>query len=642
MILEDMTNSPMMGDEERTAGQKLGVIDPIGEKEIQEANTTLQKYKDGKASLENRMVENEQWWKLRHWDYLRRRNPNDAPNSSPEPTSAWLFNAIIAKHADAMDNYPEAVVLPREQSDQGSAEILSEILPTIFEYSNFEQTYSDAWFEKLKHGTAAYTVLWDQSLNNGLGDISIQNIDMLKVFWEPGITDIQKSRNLFVVDLMDTDLLEARYPQFKGKLGGNTSQLKQYIYDDSIDTSEKSLVVDWYYKKMSDSGKTVLHYVKFSGDCLLFSSENLPEYAESGWYNHGQYPIVMDVLFPEKGTPAGFGYVAVCKDPQLYIDKLGGNILETSMMGSKRRYFVSRSSGIDKDQLLDWNEPLVEVDGEINDNRVRELSPHALDGVYYNVLQGKIEEMKETASNRDVSNGSSASGITAASAIAALQEAGSKVSRDIIASAYRAHTLISRLTIELIRQFYDETRAFRITAPDGTYSFANFSNGGLKSVQTGFDGEGNPLFREPVFDLKIKAQKRSPFSRMEQNELAKELYNMGFFNPDRAQESLIALGLMDFEGIEDIRQQVSEGQTLMNMLQQMSQQMERMSQLLDAVAGGALGAAPAGPEGPAPSPEGGPSTPVTDGRMQAQKHSQDTFKGRVTRNAKVDMGDFRP
>ena len=79
----------------------------IGEKEIARASQILSEYKNGKLSLERRIVENEKWWKMQHWDLIRSSENND-----PEPASAWLFNSIANKHADAMDSYPEPAVLP--------------------------------------------------------------------------------------------------------------------------------------------------------------------------------------------------------------------------------------------------------------------------------------------------------------------------------------------------------------------------------------------------------------------------------------------------------------------------------------------------------------------------------------------------
>lgn len=553
----------------------------ITDKDVERGIDLLTKYKDGKSNLESRIVNDELWWELRHWEGIGQSKAKRVDRSGkevkstppqPKPTSAWLFNTIQNKHADAMDNYPEPVVLPREESDEQSAKMLSQILPVVQEYNHFEQVYSDNWWEKLKHGTAAYGVFWDSQKDNGLGDIEIRNIDLLNLFWEPGITDIQKSRNLFIVDLVDNDLLEKEYPELEGKQKGKVIDVKEYIYDDSVDTSEKSVVVDWYYKVKTPSGRTALHYVKFVGSTLLYASQNDPEYRERGFYDHGMYPVVLDVMYPEKGTPIGFGYVAICKDPQLYIDKLSANILENAMMATKKRFFVSDSTAINEEEFLDWNRPMVHVNGELGDQRVKEIVTQPLSDIYVTVAQMKIEEMKDTAANRDVNSGGTTN-VTAAAAIAALQEAGNKASRDMIAASYRAYTQINTLCVELMRQFYDVSRSFRITGEGNEYQFVTFDNAGLQDQVTGLDTLGNEMYRRPVFDLKIKAQKKNPFSRMEQNERAKELYSLGFFAPENAQASLIALEMMDFEGIQTVREKVMQGQTLLNMVMQMQQQL---------------------------------------------------------------------
>lgn len=577
----------------------------IGVEEIRKASEILRKYKEGKTNLENRIVDDELWWELRHWESIRNGKSRTgaahgkdgipmsgkAPAAQPEPSSAWLFNSILNKHADAMDNYPEPVVLPREKSDEESAKNLSSVLPVVLEYNNFEQTYSENWWEKLKHGTAAYGVFWNTTKENGLGDVDIKAIDLLKLFWEPGITDIQKSRNLFLVELVDEDLLEQEYPELRGKLKGNAVDVKEYLYDESVDTSNKAVVVDWYYKVKSPNGKTILHYVKYVGDTLLYASENDPEYRERGFYDHGKYPIVLDVLFPEKGTPVGFGYVAICKDPQLYIDKLSANILENAMMATKKRFFVSSSTNVNKEEFMDWNNPLVTVEGELDDRRLKEIVCQPLDDIYVTITQMKIEEMKDTAANRDVNSGGVGSGVTAAAAIAALQEAGNKASRDMIGASYRADTEINSLCTELFRQFYDEARSFRITAPNGIgYQFVDLDNRLLKDQLVGTDTEGNPMYRHPVFDFKIRAQKKNPFSRMEQNERAKELYGMGFFNPQRAQEAQGALEMMDFEGIDKVREYVQQGQTLLNVCMQLKQENDMMRAIIQGMTGRNLGA----------------------------------------------------
>lgn len=518
----------------------------IGQTEIGMAINTLKEYKKAKASLEARIVDDEQWWKLRHIENTKSENKN-------ESVSAWLFNTLINKHADAMDNFPEASVLPREKDDYEEAKKLSSILPMIMEHNDFEEIYSDNWWYKLKHGLGAYGVFWNSELQDGFGDIQIKKIDLLNVFWEPGITDIQRSRNLFVVDLRDRDILESEYPELRGKNIGNPIDVKQYIYDDSVDVSDKILVVDWYYKVRDGKGKTLLHYCKFAGENVLFSSENSPEYAERGWYDHGEYPIVTDCLFPEEGNIAGFGFVAVTKNPQMYIDKLNSAILNNALMSSKPRYFAKVNAGINEEEFLDWSKPIVHVEGDVDEERLRPISVAPLPSSCISVLKLKVEELKETSSNGDFNRGAVSNGVTAASAIAALQEAGSKVSRDMLKTTYRAFTKVNYLCIELIRQFYTERRSFRVKNSDGGYSFTDYSNENIIAGKT-----DSGYYRKPVFDIAVKAQRKSPYSRLSQNELAKELFKLGFFVPENAMQALGALEIMDFEGKSAIEAKIRE------------------------------------------------------------------------------------
>lgn len=556
----------------------------IGEKEVLEAAETLRKYKEGKANLDQRIVENEQWFKLRHWDQLRKAPPRPG---EVESVSAWLFNSLINRHADAMDSFPQPNVLPREESDRQEAKILSSILPVVMERAGFEQTYSDVQWYKLKAGTGAYGVFWNGDLENGLGDIDIRKLDVLDIFWEPGISDIQESRNLFIVKLVDRDLLEQQYPQCKDRVGISTIDTAQYIYDDTVDTSDKAAVVDWYYKVGRPGGGHVLQYCKFCDGVVLYASENIPEYQESGYYEHGKYPVVFDTCFREEGTPAGFGYLDIMKSPQITIDLLTGAITKNAILHAKTKYLIRNDAGINKDQLSDPNSDFVEC-ANISEDQIREIQMPIIGDNTLSTLQFKVDEIKETSGNRDFSQGSTASGVTAASAIAALQEAGSKTARDMNKSSYRAFREISYLCIDLIRQFYDEPRKFRITGQFGDEQFVQYDNRNLRD-QISFIA-GQEMARKPIFDIKVTAEKASPFSQVSQNELAKELYQLGFFNPQLADQALTALEMMDFEAKTMVTQKIQQNGTMYQQLTQLTQLVQQMAGQMDLMAGNPIDA----------------------------------------------------
>ena len=563
------------------------LIKPIGREQILKASQTLNKYKEGKANLEKRIIENEQWYKLRHWECMR------DPKNDVQPTSAWLFNCIANKHADAMDNFPSPNILPREEGDKAEAERLTSIIPVILDQCDFEQTYSDVWNYKLKTGTGVYGVFWDKAKLNGLGDICIKKIDIINLFWQSGITDIQDSRNLFHIELVDNDVLTQTYPNLTNKLGSSSIDIAQYVYDDTVDTSNKSVVVDWYYKK-NVNGRTVLHYCKYVNDEVLFATENemdpitdgqgniiRPALAETGWYDHGLYPFVFDTLFTVEGTPAGFGYIDVGKDAQAYIDRGNQAIMRNMLANAKPRHFIRSDGSVNEEEYADTTKDFVHVDGNLGQDSILPVQGKPLNDIYVTVINNKIDELKETTGNRDISTGGTTSGVTAASAIAAMQEAGSKLSRDNNKAAYRTFRKLCLMVIELIRQFYDLPRCFRIMGQGGAERYIQYNNAGIQPQSQGVDFGVDMGFRLPLFDIEVTAQKQSPYSKMSQNELALQFFGAGFFNPQISDQALACLDMMDFDRKHFIMQKIAQNGTMYQQILAMQQQMMMLAQIVD-------------------------------------------------------------
>jgi len=523
----------------------------IGREELQKLTETLKKYKAGKARLERRVVASENWWKLRNG--TEERKDTDFEDGGFRSKSGWLHNVIVSKHADALEAYPEPNILPREPDDEDEAKKLSSIVPVVMEQNHFEDTYSDAVWAKLKTGTGVYKVIWDAQKLNGLGEISIQTVDLLNLFWEPGIKDIQDSKYVFHTSLMDNEILEAQYPQLKDQLKGGTFTVTKFMYDDAVPTDGKSLVIDCYYKRW-EQGRTTLHYVKYVNDTLLYSSEN----NSAPLYEHGLYPFVFDVLFPIEGSPCGYGFVDLCRNPQTAIDLMDSAFIRNTMVGAMPRYFKRQDAGVNVDELLDLSKPLVTVDGNLGDDALKVIDYKPLSGNYMDYQRGRINELRETSGNTETATGSTTQGVTAASAIAALQEASGKGSRDSTRTSYRAYSEVINLVIELIRQFYSVPRMFRITGTTGAQEFVSFDNSGMVPQPQGILAGQDLGMRLPVFDIEVKAQKASTYTKMSQNELALQFYNLGFFNPQNTDMTLMCLGMMEFDGKDKLMQQVTE------------------------------------------------------------------------------------
>lgn len=549
----------------------------IGVEEIIKARETLQKYKQQKQSLESRVVNNEEWWKIHNWEQIKKKDAVKADRENPNgietpSSSAWLFNSITNKIADFSDNYPEANIRARTGGDVPEAERLKNVIPMILKRNKFYKTYIADISEKSKSGTGITYVGWNPK-KDGIGDVEIQNINILSIFWQGGITNIQKSRNVFTVELVDTDLLKKQYPSEAENITSDGEvDLKQYLYEDYIDTTDKSLVIDWWYKK---DGK--LHYCKFVNNIVLFATENEPDEYPNGYYDDGNYPFVFDVMFPMQGTIAGFGFIDVGKQPQEYIDKMDAGILQNVLMNSTPRYFERQDSEINEEEFLDWTQPFVKTNTNLGQDDLREINVRGLDSAVFTQRDSKINEIKETTANRDVSTGGTTSGVTAASAISALIETGSKVSRMAIKGTYDAFENIIYLIIERMRQFYDLPRYVRITGDDGTDDFDTYDNSNLK-LQERQTLQGDTAQYLPEFDIEVAAQKASPYSKAAQNELALQLYSAGFFNPQNTDQSLACLNIMDFDHKSDVINQIKKNGTLLDALQQAQMQLQQLQQ----------------------------------------------------------------
>ena len=564
--------------------ENLGII---GEDEVKEAMEVLQKYKESKTNLENKLKTNEEFWKMNHWKvmYSQKEKKDD---KRIKPKSAWLVNTIINKHADAMDNFPEPNILPRSQDDEDTAKALSKIIPVILEQNDYEETYSLCAWDKNKNGSSCTGIFWNNDKSNGLGDIDIREIDLMRLYWKSGIENIQDSPNVFYVQMMDNDEIHKRYPELKEAHSTNAiTALDAYHYGEQVDTSDMSPVVDWYYKKRmqfkDEQGipqmRTILHYCKFCNGEVIYASENDPEYAETGWYSHGQYPFVVDTLYPVKASLVGMGFIDLVADGQIYTDKLRQASLENAIANARPRTVVRSDSGLNEEEYLNEDNPIIHTAGNLGEESFRQLQTTPLASIYQNVYLQEIQEMKDTSGNTASSQGQ-ASSVTSASGIASLQEAAGKLSRDSSNASYRSFRKIVYQIIELIRQFYTETRCFRIIGDDGQPTYEDFDNRGLQPQNqgsiTGQDANGNNYTidlgnRLPIMDIQVKPQKRSAYSKETQNQTALSLYGQGFFAPNNADAALACLNMMDFDGIEDVKNTIAANGQLYQQVMMLTQ-----------------------------------------------------------------------
>jgi hypothetical protein len=255
--------------------------------------------------------------------------------------------------------------------------------------------------------------------------------------------------------------------------------------------------------------------------------------------------------------------------------------MQNMLANARPRYFARADGEVNLEEFADLSKDIITVNGNLGQDTLIPVQTKPLNDIYVTVINNKVDELKETTGNRDVSNGGTTGGVTAASGLAAMMESGSKLSRQDSKGSYRAFRQVTLMMVELIRQFYDLPRCFRIMGQNGSERYVQYSNAGIQPQHQGMDFGSDMGFRIPLFDIEVTAQKQSPYSKMSQNELALQFYQAQFFNPQMSDQALACLDMMDFDRKEFIMQKIAQNGTMYQQMMQMQQQMIMLAQMVD-------------------------------------------------------------
>ncbi len=473
-------------------------------------------YRAGEAYRET-CRENERYWCSSQWQ-------GTGEEGEPRPVTPVLFSTLESVLADLMDNYPEAVLLGEEPGDDDAAERLSKLVKYVLSHRGYRRTYREKCRSALVKGTSVQEVYWDGDLCGGLGDVNVREWNIENFCWDPLFADIQEGRACFKFGFFPRSWYEVRYPALAPLMREDAYSRPEAPERFTRDGEAEIMLVEyWWREYLPEENRHRVHMCKLAGGVLLEDSRIAqPE----GVYAHGMYPFIVEPLYPLPGQAVGRGMVDTLKSLQRYADRLDQIILKNALMSGHAKMLVSRGADLDEQGLLDGEAELVRG-GRIDEGAVRWMQVAPLAGYIPTYQQLKLAAIKEESGQNQLSRGEAAGGITAASAILAMQEAGSKRSRLIIEQLYDGFALLVRMLVEVIEENYTERRIFRL-------------DGGERGLLS-YGGE-----RVMDFDVSVRVQQQTPYTTLYQNELALQLLRAGLISADSA------LGMMSFEGKEQV------------------------------------------------------------------------------------------
>lgn len=492
----------------------------------------------------------------------------------PRMATPMITSCIENIKADLMDEMPEAVILPDAAGDAPmvTAKVLTKVVEQELDACDWEGEYVKGVQDFLQDGWCVFEAGHDPMENNGLGGAFIHYVMNKNFMCDPQTPNLQDGRACFVLDIKPWDWFKQHYPDIFPYMTGDES----FIETDRIESTTeperaKSLrLIEMWVKEFDPKKKSAaVHFVRVAGHQVIEDSKlTYP----NGYYEHGLFPFRICTLYPQKGSALGLGICDLFKDTQRYADKLNAILLENALRARTPRLFIQEGL-VDIEDVRDFSREAIEVQGNL-DAAVKWMDTQPLPSYLLNFVQMMQQSIKNEAGSNDQSRGQTAGGVTAASAITALQDMSTKRSRMEARELQRGFKECVRMMIEIMREKDIVPREVVITV-NGEPQVLPFDS---RSLYRG-NGEGRRVPIEALISIKTSRQTR--FSRMAHNELVLQFVNMF----QQTADPLIMMEALEMDDKEQILDQIRKAQhggmlALQQQNAQMQAQLQQMSEEL--------------------------------------------------------------
>ena len=407
----------------------------------------------------------------------------------PRMATPMITSCIENIKADLMDELPEAVILPDAagESPMVTAKVLTKVVEQELDACDWEGEYVKGVQDFLQDGWCVFEAGHDPLENNGLGGAFIRYVMNKNFMCDPQTPNLQDGRACFVLDVKPWDWFKQHYPDIFPYMTADEGLIEADRVESTTEPERAKslrLIEMWVKEFDADKRTTAVHFVRVAGHQVIEDSKLT---YERGYYEHGLFPFRVCTLYPQKGSALGLGICDLFKDTQRYADKLNAR-------------------------------EAIEVQGNL-EAAVKWMDTQPLPAYLMNFAQLMQQSIKNEAGSNDQSRGQTAGGVTAASAITALQDMSTKRSRMEARELQRGFKECVRMMIEIMREKDIVPREVVITV-NGQPEILPFDS---RSLYRG-NGEGRRVPIEALITIKTSRQTR--FSRMAHNELVLQFVNM--------------------------------------------------------------------------------------------------------------------
>lgn len=465
-----------------------------------------------------------------------------------EPQLPILLSTIENKIADQLDNMPEAVLTPESPQMQQYAEDATDMVRWVFERNDIDIMYQQLAEDYYVTGCALMQVHWDEDMDSGQGGIRIMRVPIDGIVWDPTAKSLQSCRAIFKTAYHPRGWYEEHYPDV-----GMYVQPDSYRDPrrDTLSRDQDVMMLEcWWREYDADSERYMVHVTHMAGHVLLYDSrDDFPD----GLYAHGEYPFAMCTYRESMTSLRGISCVEDYVELNRYANRNAKYIDWATRFAARPKLILGQGLELrDETEITDSSKQIIHVDGMVTNTNLTWMPSPSVPQMAYQMQQWYIDTLKQESGQNQFARGEGGMGVTAASAIQSLQEAGAKSSRmeaQRLSGMYRDAV---NQVLWLIAQFFDPPRIIMITGNAESPYLAKPLIAGRRQMTDSAD-------LHPAYRVNLQIRRRNPLRIESENELVLKLYEMSAAAGNPIPLASV-LELMQVDGKERILPRLREAQ----------------------------------------------------------------------------------
>ncbi|MEF3312330.1 hypothetical protein PV433_25935 [Paenibacillus sp. GYB004] len=479
-----------MAEKEKTAGTADDALYRTIEVEFKQAMSAMK-------SFHADWKEFDQYYLAEQWSPQR-------ASWRPDPVVNYVSYTVDQKKPQLTNNRPTGIILPVAAGDEEAANLFTSVTDVIADRCDLDSVIDEVVQTGLLLDVAWFYVYWDNSLSGGSakrknlwkGDVVVEAVDPANLYFDPQATCVEEARYMIYAVPKTVQWVREKFGVTVEP--DSVQSFETEIYDRTGPTESDGRVM-LYARWTRKDGK--LNVVYAAGQKILKKIDNV--------YAHGQYPFIPFVSKKRRKSIVGIGEPRNIMSNQKLLNKLIEMPTTSALLTANPIAIINRKSGISKNQ---WVSKPGMVWESVDDpsKAVHWLQPPNFQGDVFKLTDMLTTYIEKIGGVYDAMTGETPKGVTAASAIQLLQEQGSIPIKGIARNLYAALRDVYKQMIELVKEFYTETRYIRITGEEGGTEFVQFQAAQYADVD---------------FDVKVSAGPATPMSRAYITQLADDLFN---------------------------------------------------------------------------------------------------------------------